>query len=169
MAAGRLNRYWTLTIILLVVVIIVGGIAAWSRYNPEHPVEISLPQEEEWHGSIYIGGAVTNPGIYSFSGEDSIETLIQAAGGITDGANLSEIEVRIPEVGDGQEAQKININRAEAWLLEALPDIGPTLAQRIVDYREQNGLFSNTSEITRITGIGDAIYEKIKDLITVAD
>ena len=63
----------------------------------------------------------------------------------------------------------ININRAETWLLEALTGIGPTLAQRIVDYREQNGPFRNTSELTEVEGIGTAIYERIKHRITVAD
>ncbi len=65
--------------------------------------------------------------------------------------------------------QKIDINRAEAWLLEALPGIGPSKAQAIIDYREQNGGFGHIAEITEVSGIGDAIYEDIKDLITVGD
>ncbi len=75
----------------------------------------------------------------------------------------------IGEVCQGEEPQKIDINRAEAWLLEALPGIGKTLAQRIIDYRQKNGSFRNITEITKVEGIGPDIYEQIKNLITVAD
>jgi len=65
--------------------------------------------------------------------------------------------------------QKIDINRAEAWLLEALPGIGPSKAQAIIDYRQQNGGFSDIVEITEVAGIGQNIYENIQGLITVGD
>ena len=67
------------------------------------------------------------------------------------------------------EPQKIDINRAEAWLLEALPGIGPSKAQAIIAYREQNGDFSDIVEITEVSGIGMSIYEDIRELITVGD
>lgn len=73
------------------------------------------------------------------------------------------------EAGEQQEPQKIDINRAEVWLLKALPGIGETLAQRIVDYRQQNGSFHNTNELLKVAGIGTTTYERIKHLITVAD
>ena len=169
MAESKFNRFWTLITVLLVAIIIVGGVVAWSRYSPNQPVEISIPQGEDWQGSIYIGGAVSNPGFYSFLADDSIEALIQAAGGTAGSADLSGLKLYIPEVAEEQEAQKIDINRAEVWLLEALPGIGETLAQRIVDYRQQNGPFRNTNELLKVAGIGNTTYEKIKHLITVAD
>jgi comEA protein len=77
------------------------------------------------------------------------------------------------DAGDGasqaDQPQKIDINRAEAWLLEALPGIGPSKAQTIIDYRQQNGGFSDITEITEVPGIGQSIYDNIKDLITVGD
>jgi comEA protein len=73
------------------------------------------------------------------------------------------------EANPAEQPQKIDINRAEAWLLEALPGIGPSKAQAIIDYRQQNGGFKHITEITRVEGIGPAIYEQIKDLITVGD
>jgi len=54
-------------------------------------------------------------------------------------------------------------------LLEALPGIGETRAQAIIDYRQQNGPFHNINELTKVEGIGIATYEKIKHLISVAD
>jgi len=127
MAATKLNRYWTLLIILLVAAIVIGGVVAWCRYSPSQPIEISIPPDQELEGEIYGG------------------------------------------VGEEQEPQKIDINRAEVWLLKALPEIGETLAQRIVDYRQQNGPFHNIHDIVKVDGIGKATYEQIKDLITVAD
>jgi competence protein ComEA len=51
--------------------------------------------------------------------------------------------------------------------LDTLPSIGPTLAQRIIDYREQNGPFINVEDIINVPGIGPGNYERFKDLITV--
>ncbi|MGD9115709.1 MAG: helix-hairpin-helix domain-containing protein [Dehalococcoidia bacterium] len=67
------------------------------------------------------------------------------------------------------DSQKIDINRAEAWLLEALPGIGPSKAQAIIDYRQQHGYFSNTYEITNVPGISTSMYQNFKDMLTVSD
>ena len=171
MATSRLSQYWTLITILLVAIIAIGGIVACVRYSSSQPIEISIPPRQELQGRVYIGGNVTNPGFYPLTGGDSIEALIQAAGGTTSSANLSELKLKlyILETGEAQEPQKIDINRAEIWLLTALPGIGETLAQRIVDYRQQNGPFLNTNELLKVAGIGTTTYEEIEDLITVAD
>lgn len=66
-------------------------------------------------------------------------------------------------------SQKIDINRAEAWLLEALPGIGPAKAQAIIDYRQQNGGFSHIYEITNVPGISTTMYQNIEGMITVGD
>ena len=82
---------------------------------------------------------------------------------------LSDDSEAADEVISETQPQKIDINRAEAWLLEALPGIGPGKAQAIIDYRQQNGGFSDIVEITEVPGIGDSIYADIRDLITVGD
>ncbi len=174
MAATKPNQFWTLFAVLLLTVAvivgtIVGGLTAWSRYRPSQPIEISMPSGQALQGTIYIGGAVTNPGLYPLAATDNIEALIQVAGGTTANADLSTLELLSPKIDKGQELQKIDINRAEVWLLEALTGIGPTLAQRIADYREQNGPFRNINELTTVEGIGITTYERIKHLITVSD
>ena len=65
--------------------------------------------------------------------------------------------------------QMVDINRAEPWLLEALPGIGPILAEAIVRYREEKGPFRSPQEVQLVPGIGAGLYEKIKDLITVGE
>ena len=62
---------------------------------------------------------------------------------------------------------KVNINTASAAELDALPSIGPALAQRIVDYRTSHGPFATTADLTQVSGIGPTTFDKLKDLITV--
>ena len=168
-ADSRLERFWTLAVIILVAIIVIGGVFLWMRCSPTRSIEISLPLDTELSGSVYIGGAVNNPGFYPFSGDDSLEAIIQAAGGMSGSANTSYFQLYIPRAGEEQGPQKVDINRADVRLLETLPGIGEVLAGRIIDYRQQNGPFLNTTELLKVAGIGAVTYEKIESLITVAD
>jgi competence protein ComEA len=169
MTTSKLNRFWTVITVFLIVVIVIGGIVVWQKYNSPSPIEISLTPSPGLTGKVYLGGAVNNPGFYPLESGDSLDTLIQAAGGTTDSADLTQLKIYIPTAGEKEEPQKIDINRAEAWLLEALPGIGQSKAQAIIDYRQKNGAFHNITEITEVEGIGPSIYDQIKNLITVAD
>ena len=169
MATSKLNKYWTLIIILLAVIIIASGIVVWSRYDRNQPIEISIPPAQELQGGIYIDGAIISPGYYPLKAGDRMEDIIQAAGGTTSNADLSNLKLHIPQIGEKQQPQKIDINRAEAWLLQALPGIGDTRAQAIIEHRNQSGPFHNIYELTKVEGIGTTTCEKIKHLITVAD
>ncbi len=62
---------------------------------------------------------------------------------------------------------KVNINTASASELETLPRVGPKVAQRIIDFRTKNGNFKKVEEIMKVQGIGEKVFENIKDLITV--
>lgn len=64
---------------------------------------------------------------------------------------------------------KLNVNTATAQELEMLPEIGPALSQRIVDYRTDNGYFDSVDELTEVTGIGPKSIEKIRPYVTVGD
>jgi len=68
---------------------------------------------------------------------------------------------------DGQTGELVNINTATLEELDSLPGIGPTTAQKIIDYRTENGPFSVIEDIMNVSGIGPATFEDIKDLITV--
>ncbi len=168
MATSRLSWYWLLVTVILVVIIAIGGVFIWLRYNPSRPVEIALSPSLKFEGEIYLGGAVANPGVYPLSAGDTVEALLRAAGGTIASANLSGLKLYIPPTG-AHGPQKIDINRAEVWLLKALPGIGDILAQRIVGYREEHGFFRTTSELLKIPGFGPATYERIRDKITVAE
>ena len=163
------NKYWTLSIILLIAIIAIGSLVTWSRYSRSQPIEISIPPAQELQGDIYIDGAVNNPGFYPLKAGDSLDDIIRAAGGASADADLNRLEFYIPGVGEEERPQKIDLNRAEAWLLQALPGIGEVRAKAIINYRQQNGRFGNINELVKVEGMGTATYEKIKHLITVAD
>jgi competence protein ComEA len=62
---------------------------------------------------------------------------------------------------------KINVNTATLDELDKLPGIGPSIAQRIIDYRTQNGEFKKIDDLKKVRGIGDALFDQIKDLVTL--
>jgi competence protein ComEA len=139
---------------------------------------------------VYITGAVPRPGVYALPKEARIQDAISAAGGflaesdksqinlaalLEDGQQLDipYIEGASPVIGTAVPAvetsttELIDINTASGDELESLPGIGPTTAQKIIDYREANGPFLSTEDIINVSGIGPGTYERIKDLITV--
>ena len=155
--------------IALLLIITIGGIIIWSRYEQGDPVEISHPTSEIRKGTIYIGGVVDLPGYYPFTYEDTIETLLRAAGGVTDNFSPDNVTLLLEDSKQEQRTQKIDINHAEKWLLEALPGIGEITAQRIIDYRTDNGKFTSTTGLLDVEGIGTSVYKNIRELITVSD
>jgi len=107
----------------------------------------------------YLAGtAPGTPEGTSFTGRGGTgETAGAARGGTSSGS---------PEQ-PASSAGKININTANLSELDQLPGIGPVLAQRIIDYREQNGLFSGPEELQNVSGIGAKTYEKMAPYLTV--
>jgi len=167
---SRADRFYLFVTVFLVVAAIAGGVMLAVQHSRSQPVEIVLSQTEppEQSGELYIGGAVANPGIYPLKEGDTLQTLLSAAG-IEPDADLSHIELYIPREGEAELLQKIDLNRAEPWLLEVLPGIGEVLAQSIVDYRSENGPFKRIEDLLKVSGIGEATFDKIKDFITVSD
>jgi competence protein ComEA len=163
------GRLWVVISVILFTVVIAGAVIIWIRLPRSQAVEISLAPEREYGTSIAVSGAVNNPGIYSLKTGDTIATVLKIAGGTTADADISHINLSVPCKGIAEDVQKVDINHAASWLLEALPGIGEILAQRIIAYRAQNGPFQNINEITRVNGMTLNTYEKIKNYITVTD
>ena len=85
---------------------------------------------------------------------------------ITENSGNNDIEENNTS-NSSKEDNKVNINTAVQSELDSLPGIGPSIAQKIIDYREENGNFKNIEELQNVKGIGDAKYEEIKDRVTV--
>ncbi len=172
-----LEKYRAPVIGLLIAVILVGGAVFLYRETCRpHAEEIAIsPPSPEI--SVYVEGEVVNPGIYTLENGDHVADAIEAAGGFTLDADQSSVNLSAtPKDGAqihvyraGEVPQKVNINTAEVWLLESLPGIGETLAQRIVDYRIANGYFQGIDDLKQVDGIGAAGFEKIKDKIAVRE
>jgi competence protein ComEA len=167
---SRTDRFYLFITVFLVIAVIVGGVMLAIKHSRSQPVEIVLSQTmpPEPSGQVYISGAVASPGIYPAKEGDTLEDILRDAG-IEPDADLSYIKIYLPVEGEKQSPQKIDINRAEPWLLQALPGIGETRAQTIVDYRNKNGPFKRIADLLQVEGIGEGTFEKIRDYITVSD
>lgn len=139
---------------------------------------------------VDISGEVKNPGVYQVKKGTRLVDLIEKAGGLTQKANLDAInqasfvedgsKIIIPSKDGSSESSgetgetssgitatgKVNINQASQDELMTLPGVGAVIAQRIIEYRSANR-FGSIEDIKNVKGIGDATYEKLKDLIAV--
>ena len=137
---------------------------------------------------VDISGCVYNPGVYKIKGGTRLFQVSEKAGGLTPEADTDSIN-QAEEVYDGQkilisskgnsgenqmspavqESQngKININTADSLKLQEIPGVGPTTAQKIIDYRQNYGKFKSKEDIVNVSGIGEKTYENIKDYIIV--
>jgi competence protein ComEA len=132
---------------------------------------------------IHVKGFVFNPGVYELLVGSRVIDALTAAGGLKPGKNSGDLNLARTlidgeQINVGASAERasagarsdglININTATAAQLEELPGIGEVLAKRIIDYRTQNGFFSDISQLGNVSGIGSAKYADLKDKISVS-
>lgn len=146
---------------------------------------------------VYVSGQVENPGVYCLKSSDRVFMAIDKAGGLTDKAQKSGIEMA-KTLEDGQnliilsqkeyekslkeeatndeksdnstsdeEENLVNINTADISKLTTLSGIGETRAKAIIAYREENGDFKSKEDIKNVSGIGESTYSNIEKMITV--
>ena len=152
----------------LMLIIIAGlAVAVAGGQRQREPLEITLDAADTFQIQVYVGGAVRNPGYYPAGDATTLDEIIRAAGGISGDAAPGEVTVSVtPAVSP---SQRVDLNRAETWLLQALPGIGEVRAQAIVEYRETHGPFASTRQILEVPGISLGIYEGLRDYISVRD
>lgn len=140
--------------------------------------------------TVHITGEIKYPGVVVLKNGDRIVDAIEAAGGETENADLDRVnlayvlndgdKIYIPNKNEeeekgniitteneiGQEKKiTININTATLEELIKLPGIGEATANKIIEYRKQNGKFQNIEELKNVPGIGNSKYETLKEMI----
>lgn len=174
----QLERLYLPAVALLVLVIAAGaGLLLYRAASGDAGMELTVatPPARSQQVKVSVTGAVARPGVYVLQNGATLEEALRAAEGATADADLAYVNLsRRARDGDqlhiprsGEAPQRVNINTADPWLLEALPGIGEELAKRIVDYRLQNGYFTRVEDLKLVKGVSPAIFEKLKDLIAV--
>jgi len=149
-----------------VVVHVAGAVAS--------PGIVELPQGARVAQAVELaGGAVEGAELSAINLArvlvDGEQILIPMIGQVP--APAAEATVSVPPPPDlsqmRDDAGRINLNQASATLLQELPGIGPALAGRIVDYREQVGGFGSVEQLQEVSGIGPAVMNNVRDQVSV--
>ena len=138
---------------------------------------------------VEIKGEVMKPDVYTLSEGSIIKDLIEMAGGLTEEADISninrakeinnhdliiirnindvniDVEAENNEVNEESDDGKISINDSDISKLKEIPGIGEVKANSIILYREKNNGFKSIEELKNVDGIGEKTFEKIKDSI----
>ncbi|MQM28175.1 helix-hairpin-helix domain-containing protein [Glycomyces albidus] len=191
---SHLNR-WVLAIVgvLVAVVGLSVTILSWPESEPAATAPAAVPEAAEPSPEtivVSVAGAVNRPGIVELEPGSRVADAIEAAGGLTEGAdpgylNLARVVadgdlVAVPDASasgappapgadgsSGGAGGLVNINVADAQELDALNGIGPVLAERIIEYRESNGSFQSVDELSEVSGIGSALLEQLREQVTL--
>jgi len=172
---------------ILILILLVGCVI--NRQLSFQGVLGSLERDSEI--VIQAAGIVKNPGFYVFEREPSIEELVARAGGLEEKLG-SEAWSRSFSVAHGTRVHissehgylkvscesmpaayrvtlevPISLNRASQDELVAIPEIGPVLARKIINYRNHYGPFTSVEEVQRIPGVGKVRYTTIRPFVTI--
>jgi competence protein ComEA len=159
--------------------LLAGGIIWVATARPRGGNVVLLSTATPGTVTVYVTGAIAHPGVYTLPDGSRLDAAVKAAGGFVPGAeqqniNLAMIlkdgqQIDVPGIVDTSHvnAGRVNINTATVSDFDALPGIGPTTAQAIVDFRLQNGPFQTIQDIQNVPGVGPATFDGIKDYITV--
>jgi competence protein ComEA len=181
------RRHALLAVGALLVVLVVAGrqLAGAGAPAPARPVVVEADGSAEARPRlvVHVVGAVRRPGLYRLRDGARIADAVARAGGATRKADLALVNLAAPladgiqvvvprrqaaapggRASDGP-AGPVHLNTATLEQLDALPGVGPTTAQRILDYRQENGAFSSVDELDAVPGIGPARLEQLRELV----
>ena len=149
-------------LLIFIIILLVAGVDTYA---------ISLNQAQHDTITVTIDGEVEQPGSYQLPLYASLSDLLQLSI-TTEEADLSVLNPQMilkdhdhVIITSLQQTTRISINTADVNTLCRLEGIGPSTAQKIIDYRNEHGLFQSLEELMNVKGIGQARFEKIRDQI----
>jgi competence protein ComEA len=169
-----------------VAAILVAGGVLWFGTGSSNPVPdgvgVPVAVAEPDVLAVHVSGAVIHPGLVTVPGGSRVADAIAAAGGATVDAELARTNLAAP-VRDGEHilvasvdepvatgdssSVGIDLNAASASELEALPGVGPVVAERIVAHRDRFGPFVTVEDLLDVPGIGEAKLAQMREAIGV--
>ncbi|MCP4959270.1 MAG: ComEA family DNA-binding protein [Actinomycetia bacterium] len=175
---------------VLILLLWPGGTAAPEQTLPRASDQSQVPAVAltDPEVVVHISGAVASPGVYRLEPGLRLIDLVEAAGGpnvdaVLDRLNLAAVvhdgdRIHVPSSAEDTSQSgaltvtptssgPVNINGADASQLETLPGIGPSLAAAIVEDRDRLGPFGSVDDLERVSGIGPAKLDGIRDLVGV--
>lgn len=186
-----MNRAQGTAGLALVLVAIAAGIW-WGRGKPETPPRLagavattSTVSAEFPMITVHVAGLVLRPGLVALAKGSRVADAVAAAGGLLPGAQTESInlaalvtdgeQIVVPGTGGdspvvgsiGSGDEKIRLNAATAAELDALPGVGPVIAERIVSFRDENGPFKTLEDLLDVPGIGEAKLAELRDRLQV--
>jgi competence protein ComEA len=164
-----------------------GGLPISGSIPTSGPPSPTVGEVAETAATVVVSvvGLVARPGLVTVPSGARVADAVAAAGGLLPEAdpatvNLAAVVVDGEQIAVGVAGSapgrasdgpatggRVNLNTATVADLDALPGIGPVLAQRIVDHRSRAGRFASVDELNDVSGIGPAIFTGLADLVTV--
>ena len=168
---------------------VVVGIVRTSATSDAVGEQVAVSAAAPAPASVYVHvfGAVSRPGLYRLDDGARVVDVIASAGGLAPDADESAVnlarrvsdgeQLRVPVIGEalatGETAPgvasdgRVNLNTADVSALDTLPRVGPAIAERIIQWREDNGPFTSVDDLLSVPGIGDKMLASLRDLVTV--
>lgn len=161
--------------------VLFAGVMLFRDTEKAVPLDTGTRPAEEQQITVYVSGAVAKPGVVAMKKTERVEQAIAVCGGVLPQADLANVnlaqplkdgmQIRVPERADAggsaahmaQHDGKIHINTADEKKLDELPGVGPVMAKRIVEYRNEHGPFESVDDLAKVRGIGAEKLEKIRE------
>ncbi|TVR68722.1 MAG: ComEA family DNA-binding protein [Sphaerobacteraceae bacterium] len=183
----------------MVVVVVFVVILSVTRSDRSRDLVLQIePIDSSNDVTVFVGGAVEDPGLYSLPRGSRVHDAIDLAG-VLDSADTSALSLAsvvsdeqsiiiseqqkpveatdddsVPDPGsvgrlsESDSGDRINVNTASQAELQSLPGVGPAIAERIIDHRTSEGLFESIDELSDVSGISDRMVDDLRSLVEVS-